>query len=126
MITITIWHNVAHDAGGRHSAMLDGYQPGDPVVAVFTCQADTAGRTAEEIADEVYDTSNDHPRDPDGADMACSYYQCRLPSLSSPRNSLCCSRSCRLHRRAVRPRSSPRLLHERMSCARQRGTRRPH
>jgi hypothetical protein len=85
MITITIWHNVAHDAGGRHSAMLDGYQPGDPVVAVFTYQADPAGRTAEDIADEAYDTFNDHPRDPDGADLACAYYQRRLRSLSFPR-----------------------------------------
>jgi hypothetical protein len=83
MITITIWHNVAHDDGGRHSAMLDGYQPGDPVVAVFTYQADPAGRTAEEIADEAYDTFNDHPRDPDGADLACAYYQRRLRSLSA-------------------------------------------
>ena len=56
MITVTIWHNVALDAEGRHTAMLDGYQPGDPVVAVFTYQADPAGRTAEQIADEAYDT----------------------------------------------------------------------
>jgi hypothetical protein len=34
-------------------------------------QADPAGRTAEQIADEAYDTFNDHPRDPDGADLAC-------------------------------------------------------
>ena len=32
-ITVTIWHNVAFDGQGRHTAMLDGYQPGDPVVA---------------------------------------------------------------------------------------------
>jgi hypothetical protein len=44
--------------------MLDGYQPGDPVVAVFTYQADPAGRTAEQIADEAFDIFNDHPRDP--------------------------------------------------------------
>ena len=31
-ITVTIWHNVALDGQGRHLAMLDGYQPGDPVV----------------------------------------------------------------------------------------------
>ena len=62
MITITIWHNVAHDAEGRHSAMLDGYQPDDPVVAVFTYQASPAGRTAEQIADEAFDIFNDHPR----------------------------------------------------------------
>ena len=82
-ITVTIWHNVAHDAEGRHPAMLDGYQPGDPVVAVFTYQADPAGRTAEQIADEAFDIFNDHPRDPDGADLACAYYGRRLRSLSA-------------------------------------------
>jgi hypothetical protein len=43
-ITLTIWHNVALDAEGRHTAMLDGYQPGDPVVRVFAYQADPTGR----------------------------------------------------------------------------------
>ena len=62
-ITVTIWHNVAFDGQGRHVAMLDGYQPGDPVVRVFAYQADPAGRPAEEIADEAFDTFNDHPRD---------------------------------------------------------------
>ena len=63
--------------------MLDGYQPGDPVVAVFTYQADPAGRTAEQIADEAFAIFNDHPRDPDGADLACAYYGRRLRSLSA-------------------------------------------
>ena len=81
-ITLTIWHNVAHDGEGRHSAMLDGYQPGDPVVRVFAYQADPAGRSPEEIADEAFATFNDHPRDPDGADLACAYYGRRLRSLS--------------------------------------------
>ena len=83
MITVTIWHNVTYDAGGRHIAMADGYQDGDPVVAVFTYQADPAGRTAEQIAGEAYDTFNDHPPDPGGADLACAYYQRRLRSLST-------------------------------------------
>lgn len=82
MITITIWHNTAHDGEGRHIAMLDGYQPGDPMVRVFTYQADPAGRSPEEIADVAFDTFNDHPRDPDGADLACAYYERRLRSLS--------------------------------------------
>ena len=42
-ITVTIWHNVAFDGQGRHVAMLDGYQPGDPVVRVFAYQADPPG-----------------------------------------------------------------------------------
>jgi hypothetical protein len=52
------------------------------VVAVFTYQADPAGRTAEQIADEAFDIFNDHPRDPDGTDLACAYYGRRLRSLS--------------------------------------------
>jgi hypothetical protein len=81
-ITVAIWHNVALDGQGRHLAMLDGYQPGDPVVRVFAYQADS-GRSAEEIADEAFDTFNDHPRDPDGAGLACAYYGRRLRSLSA-------------------------------------------
>jgi hypothetical protein len=61
--------------------MLDGYQPGDPMVRVFAYQA-SPGRPAEEIADEAFDTFNDHPRDPNGADLACAYYGRRLRSLS--------------------------------------------
>jgi len=34
--------------------MLDGYQPGDPVVRVFAYQADLAGRTPDEIAEEAF------------------------------------------------------------------------
>ena len=82
-ITVTIWHNVALDGQGRHLAMLGGYQPADPVVRVFAYQADPAGRTAEEIADEAFDTFNGHPRDRDGADLACAYYGRRLRSLSA-------------------------------------------
>jgi hypothetical protein len=99
-ITVTIWHNVAFDGQGRHTAMLDGYQPGDPVVRVFAYQA-SPGRPAEEIADEAFDTFNDHPRDPDGADLACAYYGRRLRSLSFPGNSPCCPTSCCGHRGAV-------------------------
>ncbi len=54
MITVTIWHNVARDGEGRPTAMLDGYRPGDPVVRVFTYQADPAGRDPEQIAEEAF------------------------------------------------------------------------
>ena len=60
-ITVTIWHNVAFDDQGRHTAMLDGYQPGDPVVRVFAYQADP-GRSAEEIADEAFAIFTGHPQ----------------------------------------------------------------
>jgi hypothetical protein len=82
VITVTIWHNVARDAEGRHIAMLDGYRPGDPVVAVFTYQADPAGRTAERIADEAFAICNGHPRDAHGYDLARRYYERELRSLS--------------------------------------------
>jgi hypothetical protein len=80
-ITVTIWHNVAFDDQGRHTAMLDGYQPGDPVVRVFAYQA-SPGRAAEEIAEEAFAIFNDHPADAAGAELACAYYGRRLRSLS--------------------------------------------
>jgi hypothetical protein len=83
--------------------MLDGYQPGDPVVRVFAYQADP-GRPAEEIAEEAFDIFNDHPQDPEGEELARVYYRHRLlRSLSFPGNFLCCSRSCCAQRRAVWP-----------------------
>ena len=93
MITVTIWHNVAYDGEGRHSAMLDGYRPGDPMVRVFTYQADPAGRPPEEIAEEAFDTFNDHPRNPEGEELARLYYRHRLlRSLSFPGRWACCRR----------------------------------
>jgi hypothetical protein len=80
--TVTIWHNVAHDAEGRHTAMLDGYRPGDPMVRVFAYQA-SPGRPAEEIAEEAFAIFNDHPMDAAGADLACAYYGRRLRSPSA-------------------------------------------
>ena len=75
MITVTIWHNVARDGEGRPTGMLDGYQPGDPMVRVFTYQADPAGRDPEEIAEEAFAICNGQPRDAGGrpAEMARRY-----------------------------------------------------
>jgi hypothetical protein len=84
-ITVTIWHNVAFGGQGRHIAMLDGYQPGDPVVRVFAYQA-SPGRPSEDIAEEAFAIFNDHPGDAAGADLACAYYGRRLRSLSFPGN----------------------------------------
>jgi hypothetical protein len=81
-ITVTVWHNVAFDDQGRHTAMLDGYQPGDPVVRVFAYQADPTGRPPEAIAEEAFAICNDHPGDAAGAELACAYYGRRLRSLS--------------------------------------------
>jgi hypothetical protein len=126
MVTVTIWHNVAHDAEGRHIAMTGGYQPGHPMARVFTYQADPAGRAPEVIAEEAFAICNGHPHDAAGAEVSRRYYARGLRSLSFPGNSPCCSRWCCLHRRAVWPRSSSRPPGKRTSCERQPGTRRPH
>jgi hypothetical protein len=80
--------------------MLDGYQPGDPVVRVFAYQA-SPGRAAEDIAEEAFAIFNDHPGDAAGAELACAYYGRRLRSLSFPGMKLCCGRSCCVHPCAV-------------------------
>ena len=82
MITVTIFHNVARDGDGRPTGMLDGYQPGDPMVRVFTYQAGPAGRAPEDIAEEAFAICNGHPADADGADLARRYYDRELRSLS--------------------------------------------
>jgi hypothetical protein len=81
VITVTVWHNVALDGSGRHTAMLDGYQPGDPMVRVFDYQA-SPGRSAEKIAEEAFAIFNYHPGDAAGAELALAYYGRRLRSLS--------------------------------------------
>ena len=62
--------------------MLDGYQPGNPMVRVFAYQADPAGRSPEAIAEEAFAIFNGHPRDAGGEDLARRYYQRELRSLS--------------------------------------------
>jgi hypothetical protein len=106
MITVTIWHNVARDGEGRPTGMLDGYQPGDPVVRVLTYQAYPAGRDPEQIAEEAFAICNGHPSDAGGADLSRRCYPRELRSLSFPGDWLCCSRSCCFHRCVVWPRSS--------------------
>jgi hypothetical protein len=81
MITVTIWHNVTLDGQGHHTGMLEGYQPGNPVVRVFTYQTAPAG-SPEETAEEAFAICNGHPRDARGEDLARRYYQRELRSLS--------------------------------------------
>jgi hypothetical protein len=107
-ITVTIWHNVARDQHDRPTGMLAGYHPGDPAVRVFTYQADPAGRTPEQIAEEAFAICNGHPHDAHGEDLTRRYCQRELRSLSFPGNSPCCNRSCCIQRRVVWPRSSTR------------------
>jgi hypothetical protein len=80
-ITVTIWHNVAVDGQGHHTGMLAGYQPGDPMVRVFTYQTDPAAGP-EEIAEEAFAICNGHPRDAWGTDLAHRYYERELRSVS--------------------------------------------
>lgn len=94
MITLTIWHNTARDGEGRPTGMLDGYQPGNPMVRVFAYQADPAGRSPEAIAEEAFAICKGHPRDAGGEDLSRRYYEREQRSLSFPRKSACCRRSC--------------------------------
>ena len=82
MITVSVWHNVAHDAEGRHAAMLDGYQPGHPMVRVFTYQADPAARAPEVIAEKAFAICNGQPHDAAGTEVSRRYYARELRSLS--------------------------------------------
>lgn len=81
-ITVSIWHNVARDPAGRHTAPLDGFTPGDPMVRVFTHQAPADGRLPEAIAEDAFAMANGHPRDPGSAELSRQYYERRLRSLS--------------------------------------------
>jgi len=83
MITVSVWHNVARDAEGRHAAMLDGYQPGHPMVRVFAYQADPGGRSLEAVAEEAFAICNGHPRDAGGEELSRRYYARVLRSLSA-------------------------------------------
>jgi hypothetical protein len=82
-VTVSIWHNVARDQAGRHTAPLDGFTPGDPMVRVFTYQATPRGRSPEAIAEDAFVLANGHPRD-DETRLSRLYYQRRLRSLSFP------------------------------------------
>jgi hypothetical protein len=128
MITVTIWHNVARDHEGRHTGMLDGHQPGDPMVRVFTYQATAGCRSPQERADDAYEAFNADPEMLAGGqrEVAARYRDRQLRSLSFPGNSPCCGRSCCVHSRAVWPRSSSRPSAERTSCERQPDTGRSH
>lgn len=80
-ITVSIWHNAARDAAGRHTAPLDGYRPGDPMVRVFTYQTTVGGRAPEAIAEDAFAAFNGHPLTTEGAELSRLYYQRRLRSL---------------------------------------------
>jgi hypothetical protein len=92
MITITIWHNATRDGQDRPTAMIDGYQDGDPMVRVFAYQADPA-EEPEMIAEKAFGICNGHPRCASDADLTRAYYKRELRSLSFPGSSLCCRRS---------------------------------
>lgn len=84
MITVTIWHNVASDAHGRPTGMLDGYRPGDPMVAVFTYRADPAGGP-EAVAEEAFGIFNGHPRCARDSDLSPRLLRARAEVAVVPR-----------------------------------------
>jgi hypothetical protein len=72
--------------------MLEGYHPDDPAVRVFTYQADPAGRTPEQIAEEAFASCNGHPHDAHGEDLARRYYERelrRVPTALGRRPAYC-------------------------------------
>ena len=71
--------------------MLDGYQPGNPMVRVFAYQAGPARRSPEAIAEEAFAICNGHPRDAGGEDLSRRYYERGLRSRQFPRKLACCS-----------------------------------
>lgn len=81
-VTITIFHNIARDQHGRPTGMLDGYQPGNPVVRVFAYQAGAAGRAPEAMAEDTFAICNGHPYDAGGEELSRRYYARELRSLS--------------------------------------------
>ncbi len=81
-VTITLWHNIASGAHDRPTGLLDGYQPGHPMVRVFTYQTRPAGRSPEALADEAFAIGNGHPVDAAGQELSRRYYARQLRSLS--------------------------------------------
>src|SRR5438105_15580795 len=59
-LTLFPYTTLFRSGQGRPTGMLDGYQPGDPVVRVFTYQAAPVG-SPEEIAEEAFAICNGHP-----------------------------------------------------------------
>jgi hypothetical protein len=91
MVTVTVCHNVAADAQGRHIAMLDGYRPGHPHGPRLHLTGRPAGRSPEVIAEEAFAICNGHPRDAGGEDLSRRYYERGLRSRQFPRKLACCS-----------------------------------
>jgi hypothetical protein len=81
-VTVSIWHNVARDQAGRHTAPLDGFTPRDPMVRVFTYQTQPRGRPPEAIAEDAFAAFNGHPRNDENARLSRRYDQRRLRSLT--------------------------------------------
>jgi hypothetical protein len=58
MTTVTIYHNIATDEVGRCIAMLDGYEPGHPLVPVHQYK-EAIHRTDDRILEAAFYTFNE-------------------------------------------------------------------
>jgi hypothetical protein len=86
MAIVTIWHNIATDLKGRYIAVLDGYQPGHPLVPVarYPLTVPPAGRSPLDVAEDAYRLFNigDNPTYGPPDPRAITYRQRRNRSLS--------------------------------------------
>jgi hypothetical protein len=83
---VTVYHNVARDEAGRH-LHFDGYQPGHPLVPVFTYDAlllDGGLPELLRIAEAAFEAFNADPEMLQGnqRELAARYRDRRLRSMS--------------------------------------------
>lgn len=80
---LTIFHNEATDEAGRHTAWLEGYQPGDPMREVFTYESDhTEPLTALAHAWWLFNVGDDPDLSDPPNPVSLDYRQRGLRSLS--------------------------------------------
>ena len=100
-VTITLWHNIATGAHDRPTGLLDGYQPGHPMVRVFAYQTSPAGRSPGGARRRGV-RGRQRPR-------RRRHRPGAVPPLLRPRAAVPVGRGCRHHRRSP-PRRRPHRL----------------
>jgi hypothetical protein len=82
VLTVSIWHNVTRDAGGR-PAGYDGYRAADEMVRVFAYDIPADGRDLAGTAEDAYAIGNAAPGlTGQAAALAARYAQRQLRSVS--------------------------------------------